>query len=162
MPASVEVWTADARLADGAALPGDATVFLRTGDVAVGIRSLLAASDGSAPRAFILRADALKLGAQRLTATLTDEPPKGRGVVVLDIEAREKCDDAAFASFRAEFAGRRVTATLSGDRLTVHGSLPLAANLATLDREAYEPALSPGALLMIDGREVGLPLLPEE
>lgn len=161
MPADVEVWTADARLADGDRLPGDAIVFLRKADVAVGIRSLLAASDGSAPRAFALRTDALKLGAQRLTATLTEASPQTRGIVALDIEAREDCRDEAFATFRAEFAARRVTAALSGDRLTVEGSLPLAANLATIHREVFEPALAPEALLTIDGREVGLPLLPQ-
>lgn len=162
MPADAEVWTASARLADGASLSGDATFFVRKGSVAVGIRSLLAATDGSAPRTFTLRADAPQLGAQRLTATLSEKAPTRRGIVVLDIEAREDCDDASFAAFRAEFADRRVTAALAGDRLTVEGSLPLAANLATLGREAYEPALSPANLLVVDGQEVGRPLLPPE
>jgi hypothetical protein len=162
MPADAEVWTASARLDDGATLPGDATFFVRKGSVAVGIRSLLAATDGSAPRTFTLRADALQLGAQRLTATLSEKAPTRRGIVVLDIEAREDCDDASFAAFRAEFAARRVTAALAGDRVSVEGSLPLAANLATLGREAYEPALSPADLLVVDGQEVGRPLLPPE
>jgi hypothetical protein len=162
MPADAEVWTAGARLTDGAALAGDATFFVRKGSVAVGIRSLVAASDGSAPRVFTLRADAPQLGAKRLTATLSEEPPTDRGIVVLDIEAREDCDDASFASFRAEFAGRGVQAVLAGDRLSVAGSLPLAANLATRNREIFEPALAPATLLMIDGREVGRPLLPPE
>ncbi|MFN5757797.1 MAG: hypothetical protein ACK54F_08280 [Planctomycetia bacterium] len=162
LPADAEVWTAGARLADGAALGGDATFFVRKGNVAVGIRSLMTGTDGSAPRAFTLRADAPQLGAQRLTATLSDKAPAGRGIVVLDIEAREDCDDDAFAAFRAEFAGRRATATLTGDRLTVAGSLPLSANLATLVRETYEPVLSPSDLLVVDGREVGRPLVPRE
>jgi hypothetical protein len=162
MPADAEVWSTSGRLADGAALAGDAVVFLRKGNVAVGIRSLLAATDGSAPRTFTLRADARQLGAQRLTATLTEKNPAGRGIVALDLEAREDCDDAAFAAFRAEFTGRRVKATLAGDRLAVEGSLPLAANLVTLDREAYEPALSPADLLVVDGQEVGRPLLPAD
>ena len=154
--------SANGRLADGAALAGDAVVFLRKGDVAVGIRSLVAAEDGSAPQTIQLRADARQLGAMRLTATLTEKPPTGRGIVALDLEAREDCDDAAFAAFRAEFAGRRVAATLAGDRLAVEGSLPLAANLATLRREAYEPALSSAELLLVDGQEVGRPLLAPE
>lgn len=162
MPADAEVWTADTELTDGAALAGGATFFMRRGSVAVGIRSLVAASDGSAPRAFTLHADAPQLGAQRLTATLSDQPPTGRGIVVLDIEAREDCNDASFAAFRAEFASRGVQAVLSGDRLSVEGSLPLAANLATLVREVFEPALAPTTLLMIDGTEVGRPLLPSE
>jgi hypothetical protein len=143
-------------------LPGDATLFLRKDDVVVGIRSLLAASDGSAPRAFTLRADAPQLGAQRLTATLSEKPPTRRGIVVLDIEAREHCDDAAFATFRAEFSGRRATAVLAGDRLTVEGSLPLAADLATLKRQAYEPMIPEATLLGIDGVEIGRKLLPPE
>ena len=162
MPADAAVWTVTERLADGAVLPGDATLFLRKDDVVVGIRSLLAASDGSAPRAFTLRADAPQLGAQRLTATLSEKPPTRRGMVVLDIEAREHCDDAAFATFRAEFSGRRTTAVLAGDRLTVEGSLPLAADLATLKRQAYEPMIPEATLLGIDGVEIGRKLLPPE
>ncbi len=162
LPADAEVWSPTRRLADGDPLPGDAVVFLRKGTAVVGIRSLLAAADGSAPRSLVLRADAPQLNAQRLTATLSDEAPVGRGVVALDIEAREDCDDDAFAVFRGEFADRRVEASVSGNRLTVAGSLPLAADLETLDREAYEPALAPTDLLVIDGREAGRPLVPAE
>ncbi len=162
MPADAEVWTVTARLADGAVLPGDATLFLRKDDVVVGIRSLLAASNGSAPRTCTLRADAPHLGAQRLTATLSEQAPTRRGIVVLDIEARENCDDAAFATFRTEFSGRQVTAVLAGDRLTVEGSLPLAADLATLKRQSYEPTIPEAILLGIDGVEIGRKLLPPE
>ncbi len=160
LPADAEVWTADARIADAATLPGDAVFFIRMHDAVVGFQSLLAATDGSAPRDWRLRTDAAKLGAQRLTATLHEHQPQGRSLVALDIEAREHCDDAGFAAFRHEFAARTVTATLTGDRLRIEGTLPLEADLATRQRIACEPLLAPNELLLIDGVEFGRPLLP--
>ena len=160
LPADAEVWTADARIADGATLPGDAVFFIRMHDAVVGFRSLLAGTDGSAPRDWRLRTDAAKLGAQRLTATLHEQRPQGRSLVALDIEAREHCDDVGFAAFRRAFAARRVTATLTGDRLRLEGTLPLEADLATRRRIACEPLLAPEDLLLVDGLELGRPLLP--
>jgi hypothetical protein len=160
LPADAEVWTADALIADAATLPGDAVFFIRMHDAVVAFRSLLAATDGSAPRDWRLRTDAAKLGAQRLTATLHEHQPRGRSLVALDIEAREHCDDAGFAAFGREFAARTVTATLTGDRLRIEGTLPLEADLATRQRIACEPLLAPQELLLIDGVEFGRPLLP--
>ena len=159
LPADAVVWTADTRIADGGTLPGDAVFFIRMHEAVVGIRSLLSATDGSAPRDWRLRTDAAKLGSQRLTATLHDDHPTGRSLVALDIEAREHCDDAGFNTFRREFAARRVTATLTGDHLHVEGTLPLEADLATRRRIACEPLLAPENLLLIDGLELGRPLL---
>lgn len=160
MPADAEVWTSDERLVDGAVLPGDATIFIRRQRAVVGIRSLLAASDGSAPRDFRLRIDAARIGGQRLTATLQDARPQGRGVVALDIEAREDHDDEQFATFRREFVARPVRAVLAGDRLRIDGALPLEADLAARRRIAYEPLLSPADLLLVDGVEIGRTLFP--
>ena len=160
LPADAEVWTADARIADAATLAGDAVFFIRMHDAVVGFRSLLAATDGSAPRDWRLRTDAAKLGAQRLTATLHERKPQGRSLVVLDIEARERCDDAGFATFRREFAARPVRAGITGDHLRIEGTLPLEADLATRQRIACEPLLAPHDLLLVDGAEFGRPLLP--
>lgn len=160
LPADAQVWTGDAPLADGAVLTGNAAFFVRMQDAAVGFRSLLAATDGSAPRDWRLRTDAAKLGGQRLTATLHDQSPQGRSLVVLDIEARERCDDAEFAAFRRAFAARRTTARIADNRLRLEGTLPLEADLATRRRIACEPLLAPDDLLLVDGVEIGRPLLP--
>jgi hypothetical protein len=160
MPADAEVWTSDERLIDGAVLPGDATIFIRRQQAVVGVRSLLAATDGSAPRNFRLRVDAAKIGGQRLTAMLQDARPRGRSIVALDIEAREDRDDEQFAAFRREFVARPVKAVLTGDRLRIDGALPLEADLAARRRIACEPLLSPTDLLLVDGVEIGRPLLP--
>lgn len=161
LPADADVWTGDTPLADGAVLPGNAAFFVRMHDVVVGFRSLLAATDGSAPRDWRLRTDAAKLGAQRLTATLHEDRPTRRSLVVLDIEARDRCDGAGFAAFRREFAARRASATIAGDRLHVEGTLPLEADLATRRRITCEPLLAPEDLLLIDGLEIGRPLWPK-
>jgi hypothetical protein len=105
-----------------------------------------------------LRTDAAKLGAQRLTATLHEQQPQGRSLVALDIEARERCDNAAFATFRRGFAARQVAATITDDRLHVAGTLPLEADLAMRRRLACEPLLAPDDLLLVDGLELGRPL----
>ena len=159
MPAEAEVWSATDRLADGATLRGDAVFFIRKAEAVVGFRSLLAASDGSAPRDFQLRTDASHIGGQRLTATLHEGQPHGRSLVAFDIEARERCDGAGFADFRREFTARPITATVTGDRLRVEGSLPLEANLAARRPLVCEPLLAPADLLLIDGTEIGRPLL---
>lgn len=160
MPAEAEVWSASDRLADGATLPGDAVFFIRKAQAVVGFRSLLTADDGSAPRDFRLRTDAPHIGAQRLTATLHEGQPHGRSLVAFDIEAREHCDDAGFADFRREFTARPVSAVVTSDRLRVEGTLPLEADLAARRPLACEPRLTPADLLLVDGTEIGRPLLP--
>ncbi|MGB8852659.1 MAG: hypothetical protein WCC69_03740 [Pirellulales bacterium] len=160
MPAEAEVWSANDRLTDGATLPGDAVFFIRQAEAVVGFRSLLAAADGSAPRGFCLRTDAPHIGGQRLTATLHDGQPHGRSLVAFDIEARERCGDASFADFRREFTARRVTAAASSDRLRIKGTLPLETDLAVRRPLVCEPLLAPADVLLIDGTEIGRPLLP--
>ena len=75
--------------------------------------------------------------------------------MALDIEAREGCDEAAFAAFRREFSARKVTAGMQGTRFSVAGSLPLEFDIATLERLQFEPRLPAEALLIVNGREIG-------
>lgn len=155
MPADAEVWTRDARIDADGKLPARSTIFLRKAAAVIGIRYLLDAADGSAPERLELRSDAGKLNAKRLTAVLCDGPPAGRSLLALDIEAREDCDDDRFKQFREEFAGRAVTAVLAGARLRIDGSLPLEADVAKLERIDCAPLLADGALLLVNGVEVG-------
>ena len=85
--------------------------------------------------------------------------PVAPALLALDLEVRADCDDAAFAAFRAEFAGRTVTATMADGRLRIEGALPLAADLNRSRRIACEPLMDADTLLRVDGREIGLPLL---
>lgn len=159
MPADAEVWSATAPLADDAALPAAGVVFLRKAGVAVGIRSVVDAAAGWAPTGLVMHADGGKAPAKRLTALFSDTPPTRAALLVLDIEAREGCDDADFAQFRGEFAARPVTATLAEGRLRVEGSLPLEADLWRSKRIACEPELSADTLLRVNDHELGRPLL---
>jgi hypothetical protein len=160
MPAEAEVWSTTDRLADGATLPGDAVFFIRKAEAVVGFRSLLTAAEGSAPRDFHLRTDAPHIGGQRLTATLHDGQPHGRSLIAFDVEAREHCDDSRFADFRRDFTARPASAAVTGDQLRVQGTLPLDADLAARRPLVCEPLLAPADLLLIDGTEIGRPLLP--
>ena len=159
LPADADIWSADAVLSDGMTLPAAGAVFLRKGDVAVGIRSLVAGDGGAAAERVEIRADGGKIPAKRITAVYADGPPARPALLALDIEVREGCDDAEFAAFRAEFAGRSATASLADGRLRIDGALPLEADLRQYKRIACEPRMAPDTLLTVDGQEIGLPLL---
>ena len=162
MPVDTELWTRDGLVDAAGKLPANGVVFLRKGQAAVGIRSLTVPAAGLAPHHLELRLDGGKIRAKRLTAVFCERSPTGRAVLGLDIEAREDCDDERFEKFRGEFAGRAVTAVLAGDRLRIDGSLPLEADIAKLERITCEPLLPDGALLLVNGLEVGRLLLPGE
>ena len=162
MPVDTELWTRDGLVDAAGKLPANGVVFLRKGQAAVGIRSLTVPAAGLAPPHLELHVDGSKIRAKRLTAVFCEGSPTGRAVLGLDIEAREDCDDERFEKFRGEFAGRAVTAVLAGDRLRIDGSLPLEADIAKLERITCEPLLPDGALLLVNGLEVGQSLLSGE
>lgn len=167
LPTGCEVWSVDGKLDPGATLAPDAVVFLRGADAVLGVRFL-------APREADLRAAEVALVAdggqkpvQRLTATFAEGVPDRGALVGLDLELREGCDDEAFAAFRREFAAREVRLEAVGTRVRVAGSLPLEVDLGSGDarprRLRFEPVLPEGALLLLDGVEIGREALePEE
>ena len=159
MPVDATVWSEAGVLADGAELPAAAVVFLRKGDVAVGVRSVVDAGGHAAPARVGVHADGGKDPAKRLTFVYADDAPMAPALLALDIEVREDCDDAAFAAFRAEFAGRTVTATVADGRLRIEGALPIEADLNRSRRMSCEPLMDPDTLLCVDGQEIGMPLL---
>jgi len=146
-------------LSDGAKLPPAAVVFLRQGDVAVGVRSVVDAGGRGAPARVEIHADGGKAPAKRLSFVYADDAPASPALLALDIEVRADCDDAAFVAFRAEFAGRAVAATVTDGRLRIEGALPLEADLNRSRRIACEPLMDANTLLRVDGREIGVPLL---
>ena len=159
MPADATVWSEAGMLSDDAKLPAAAVVFLRKGDVAVGVRSIVESSGRAAPTRAGIHADGGKAPAKRLSFVYADDAPTAPALLALDVEVRADCDEAAFAAFRAEFVGRTVTATVADGGLRIQGALPLEADLNRLRRIACEPLMDADTLLRVDGREIGLPLL---
>jgi hypothetical protein len=159
MPADATVWSEAGVLSDDAKLPAGAVVFLRKGDVAVGVRSIVESSGRAAPTRVGIHADGGKAPAKRLSFVYADDAPTEAALLALDIEVLADCDDTAFAAFRAEFAGRAVTANVTDGRLRIEGALPLEADLNRSRRITCEPLMDAHTLLRVDGRELGLPLL---
>ncbi|HPA17361.1 MAG TPA: hypothetical protein PLU30_06410 [Verrucomicrobiae bacterium] len=169
-PTNASVWDATSAaplpLKGRHELDGERPVFLRSGDVAAGIRFIVrTASDGkSAPLALI--ADGDKFGAARLTVEHAASKPAARGIIGIWIRAAEGLDDAAFARFRAAFASSKVDVRHDGERLDarVQGlqcPLRVAVGVAKEERTAIEGA-EPGAeaaLLAVDGRDIGRELV---
>lgn len=147
-------------------LPGDAPVFLRSGDVAAGIRFVVRASPDGKPAPLVLIADGEKLGAARLTVEHTTSRPTARGTIGMWIRAAEGLDDAAFAKFRAAFSSARPEIRRDGDRWDIRvpglqAPMRVAVDLAKEERVAIEGAEAgaEGALLAIDGRDLGRELV---
>ena len=96
---------------------------------------------------------------RRLTATFARGVPDRGMLLGLDLELLEGCDDAAFGAFRREFAGRSVRLEREGRAAAVRGALPVALDLGTGDerprRLEFHPVLPEGALLLLDGDEIG-------
>lgn len=159
MPVDASLWSQAGVLSNGAVLPAAAVVFLRKGDVAVGVRSVVDAGGHAGPARVGVHADGGQDPAKRLTFVYADDAPTAPVLLALDIEVRAECDDAAFAAFRTEFAGRTVTATVAEGRLRIEGALPIEADLTRSRRMTCEPLMDPGTLLGVDGQEIGMPLL---
>ncbi len=159
LPAGCTIWSGDKPVDAGATLPADAVVFLRGHDAAVGLRYLAPSDADLAATGLRLVADGGRHAVQRLTATFADGPPQRGALLALDIEAREACDDTAFAAFRREFASREVTLLRAGTTCTVSGSLPLELDLgvgaARPRRLIYEPVLAAGELMLLNRVEIG-------
>jgi hypothetical protein len=166
LPLMDEVWIGGSRVEPGADAAGATLAVLRKGDVALGVRVLLAIGEDGRPAPTALVNDGKDAGACRLATTLAAGKPSGRGTVVLFLRAAEGLDAAGFAAFRAAFAATAAEARLDRDLLDaraagLHGELHLAADLAKgmrLANEGGEPGLAE-ALLTVDGAELGRGIL---
>jgi len=171
VPVAAELWHGGTMLEGEATLPSNAVVFLRQEQAAVGIRFVApeysvdaaAASRYKPPERLHVHCDGGGRGAKRLTAVFAEQEPVAGAVLVLDIEARESCDDTGFARFRAEFLDRPdVHAVIDSGTLRVTGSLPLEADIDRFRRVVCEPLLPAGRLLEVNGRDVGSEALVPE
>ncbi len=147
-------------------LNGDRPIFLRSGDVAAGIRFVVRAAPDGKPAPLALLADGEKFGAARLTVEHATSKPLARGVIGIWARAAEGLDDDGFDRFRATFASARPDVRRDGDRLDVRvpglgAPLRVAVDLANEERLAIEGAETgaEGMLLAIDGRDVGRELV---
>ena len=116
-PEEAVVWSEDQPL--DAKLPSQPlprnVCFLRIGDVAVGIRFLLAIDTAGKPVSAKLVNDGQPFHARRLTVTHSEGAPgQGRGTVAVVVRAEEGLDDAGFAAFRKKFLNARTSASSKG------------------------------------------------
>ncbi|MFM7075672.1 MAG: DUF1080 domain-containing protein [Planctomycetaceae bacterium] len=159
LPAALEVWGGEGILAPGAALPADAVVFLRGADCAAGVRFIAPEDPDLRAGGIVLAEDPGRPDVRRLTARFADGPPDRGLLLGLDVELLEGCDDAGFARFREAFAARPVRLVRESSRAVVEGALGVALDLgAGPDRPrrlAFSPRLPEGALLLLEGREIG-------
>lgn len=151
------------------ALPANEAVFLRLGDVAVGIRYLVARTcAGSAARLQLVE-DGKQYAARRLTVTHAEgEPAAGRGTVAFWVRAAEGLDPAGFARFARAFAAVEPEVAERDGRIRLgvaglHGPLRLDIDLV---RRRYHGVSAPnqppaGFLLRVNDREVWQPLIAE-
>jgi hypothetical protein len=167
LPAGVEVWTVDGRLAANEKLPADAVLFLRGAGTVLGLR-FLAPADADLRATELERvADGGRQAVERLTATFATGVPERGALLGLDLELLEGCDERAFAEFRRVFAAREVRLEREKTLARVTGALPLELDLASGDarprRLRFEPVLPVEGLLTLDGVEIGREALePEE
>lgn len=171
LPSDVAVWIGDQPAAapepdKEKPLDAGAPIFLRSGEVAVGIRYVLTAGSDGKPAPLKWVNDGTKYNAMRLTAVLSEQTPKARGTVALWVRAAEGLDDAAFTAFRKSFTTAKATVKLDGDHVDLSvagivGPLHLAANMAKnerLTREGGETAAN-DCLLNVNGMEIGREIL---
>lgn len=144
-------------------IPPESALVLRLGEVAVGVRVVLASdTDGSPANVKLIRdADGLSVGAMRLTITHSQKPAAAAGIVGLWIGAQEGIQGEAIDSFRDHFAGETESETEGGVVcLSVNGWEDRLSIVADLDDQ--EVMVREGGeldeltcLISVNGRDVG-------
>jgi len=161
LPLDATVWCDGAARAGGAEMPGAAVFFIEREGAVLAVRSVVPDGAERSPLRWRLVDDGRAFGARRLSAEFAAVGGRpGALLVILDLEVREGLDAEGSAGFRREFGGRTVRAVLSGPRLAVAGSLPLEADLVARRPLVCRPEMADGMLLLVDGVEIGRPLLP--
>ena len=166
IPEEAAVWSMDQPLDSTLPtqpLPGN-LCFLRLGDVAVGIRFVLAQDISGKPVTADLVSDGGTFHARRLSVTHSAvSPGLKRGTVAVAARVAEGLDDAGFAAFRRQFATDHVSGEQHGSviRLSVEGvksTLVLETDLISgelLHSQGGDPAIQI-APLSVNGRKVDL------
>jgi hypothetical protein len=148
------------------AVPEGAALVFRRGDVALGVKIVLArvGSGGNAPARLVF--DGERREVFRLVISHSDDAPQHRGQVVLFVRAEEGLDESGVDAFRESFARSEASAAIRQDRIlaTAQGRkelLHLEGDLAT-SRPISVVGLPAGwqqVLLSVNGRELGRPIL---
>jgi hypothetical protein len=152
---------------DSVRLPSpDTPVFLRDGDAAAGFRFVMGTTPGGGAAPVEIVDDGAKWKVRRLTCVHSMKPPEGRTTVAVWARVAEGLDEAGFDAFRGAFARAKASVLVEGDTVDVvaqglAGPLRVKADLAKEERLSLEGAEAGAgdALLSVDGREVGAPIL---
>jgi hypothetical protein len=155
--------------ASGFPIPLDTAVVAVKGDVALGIRILVASGEGGAVAPCAWIDDGGATGACRITLTHAPGVPTQRATAALWLRAVEGLDAAGVAAFATEFAAAKAVADQHPGQLRLdvagcQGPLTLALDLARGERiilTGGEPPIA--GLLQVNGVEIGRPfmLVPE-
>lgn len=156
VPEEAVVWSADQPLDPKALsqpLPGN-LCFLRMGDVAVGIRFLLAEDTLGKPVAAEFINDGRQFHAKRLSITHSAAPPgEGRGSVAVFVGVEEGLDDAGFTAFRKKFSEAHTSASRQGSVLSLNAE-------GTKNPLDLEADLTTGKLLLSEGGDPAVKIAP--
>lgn len=168
LPATTDVWLGDERAKPGTAehptlLPADKPVFIRLGAGALAVRFLLTTTTGRKPAPLHYIADRQKAAAHRLTVVHSTLEPKGRGTVVVWVQAADNLADLAFARWRKAFAAAQATVRFNGSVVDARvaaqgGELHIEADVANGERRRLAGG-EPDALFSVNGRDVGREIL---
>ena len=140
-PADAQLWTVSGKASSGLTIQDDKPVFVRMGNVAVGVRFVAALNTTGQPVKLSWFTDGEKIGLQRLACTQSNVGNhEGKAVTGLWIRAAENLDDTAFKAFREEFAAAAETTTHNGSHMTVtaagkQGELAVGADIDHLTRD---------------------------
>jgi hypothetical protein len=156
LPAEAQVWIGDSAAnpsQPSEALPGN-NCFLRMGDVAVGLRFVLALDTDGKPVTVQVVNDGSAYGARRLTVTHSSGPSgAGRGTVSVWVRAAEGLDDTGFAAFRQKFMEAKSSAVTKGTVLSLR--------VAELERTlGLDADLGAGRLLHSEGADASMQTVP--
>ncbi|MFO0929662.1 MAG: hypothetical protein U0736_22005 [Gemmataceae bacterium] len=167
LPTEVTVCDASGNALAAGALPPGAPIFLRRGDVTIGIQYLATRTCAGDKARVQLVDDGKRWLARRLTVTHGEgEAVAGRGTVALWLRAAEGLDDAGFARFARTFAAARPQVAERDGRFTLrvdglNGPLRLDVDPARRRYHAVEAPNPPpaGFLLRVNDREVWRPVI---
>lgn len=170
-PADGELWVGEGMeepfpLDGTIGLAGGEPIFLKFGDVAVGMRVALAVDTAGGEAMTEISTDGKEWGAMRMSVVHSKKAPEGRGTAAVWIRAAEGLTDESFQEFRVAFCNADLGVEREGGRVSITAGglvapLRLVADVEAgrrLEIEGGEPSLK-GALLCVNGRDLGREML---
>jgi len=166
-PSAATPWLVDGPLtfADGETrhnLQQGTTLFLRTADVAVALRYVIALDVTGKPAPIAVVRDGDKVPAMRFSAFHSDRPTNEPAVVAIWIRVAEGLDDKAFEQFRktcavAETSVKTNASIIEVSALSPQGNLHLAADLKTEKRlvSSGSDSKTETGILTVNGQSLG-------